>query len=177
MSDFNENPPNTTECVAPDAHARLHGDDAFDGHRQIDDDAVALLDGASLQRVGQTAYAFEQILIRDVGDGAIVGFEDNRGVVAAARFDATVETIVRHIEFAVLEPLVERRARFIQYLAERLVSREILAREPRPEAFVVALFAWIFLKKKPSGRAFASIARAMAGVLVINVAQAGDSMN
>jgi drug/metabolite transporter (DMT)-like permease len=40
---------------------------------------------------------------------------------------------------------------------------------------VVAIFAWLFLKEKPSGRAFASIGLAMAGVLVINVAQAGDS--
>lgn len=40
---------------------------------------------------------------------------------------------------------------------------------------VVALFAWIFLKEKPGGRAFASIGLAIAGVLVINVAQAGDT--
>ena len=39
---------------------------------------------------------------------------------------------------------------------------------------VVALFAWIFLKEKPGGRAFASIGLAIAGVLVINVAQSGD---
>ncbi|KND60664.1 Permease of the drug/metabolite transporter (DMT) superfamily [Candidatus Burkholderia verschuerenii] len=39
----------------------------------------------------------------------------------------------------------------------------------------VALFAWIFLKEKPGGRALASIALAIAGVLVINVAQSGDS--
>ncbi|GJH23988.1 DMT family transporter [Caballeronia novacaledonica] len=40
---------------------------------------------------------------------------------------------------------------------------------------VVALFAWIFLREKPGGRAFASIGLAIAGVLVINVAQAGDT--
>ena len=40
---------------------------------------------------------------------------------------------------------------------------------------VVALFAWLFLKEKPGGRAFASIGLAIAGVLVINVAQAGDT--
>ncbi|WP_061166585.1 DMT family transporter [Caballeronia hypogeia] len=37
----------------------------------------------------------------------------------------------------------------------------------------VALFAWIFLKEKPGGRALASIGLAIAGVLVINVAQSG----
>jgi drug/metabolite transporter (DMT)-like permease len=40
---------------------------------------------------------------------------------------------------------------------------------------VVALFAWVFLKEKPGGRAWASIALAIAGVLVINVAQSGVS--
>ncbi|SAK52825.1 multidrug DMT transporter permease [Caballeronia ptereochthonis] len=39
---------------------------------------------------------------------------------------------------------------------------------------VVALFAWLFLKEKPSGRAFASIGLAIAGMLVINVAQGGS---
>ncbi|MCE4542213.1 MULTISPECIES: DMT family transporter [Caballeronia] len=39
----------------------------------------------------------------------------------------------------------------------------------------VALFAWIFLREKPGGRALASIGLAIAGVLVINVAQAGDT--
>ncbi|WP_244848386.1 DMT family transporter [Caballeronia sp. SL2Y3] len=38
---------------------------------------------------------------------------------------------------------------------------------------VVALFAWLFLKEKPGGRAFASIALAVVGVVVINVAHSG----
>jgi drug/metabolite transporter (DMT)-like permease len=36
---------------------------------------------------------------------------------------------------------------------------------------VVAIFAWIFLKERPNGRALVSIALAIAGVVVINVAQ------
>ncbi|MDR5750269.1 MULTISPECIES: DMT family transporter [unclassified Caballeronia] len=36
---------------------------------------------------------------------------------------------------------------------------------------VVALFAWLFLKERPNGRALVSIALAIAGVVVINVAQ------
>jgi drug/metabolite transporter (DMT)-like permease len=40
---------------------------------------------------------------------------------------------------------------------------------------VVALFAWLFLKEKPGGRAFVSIALAILGVLVINVAQSGNA--
>jgi drug/metabolite transporter (DMT)-like permease len=37
---------------------------------------------------------------------------------------------------------------------------------------VVALFSWIFLKEKPDGRALASIALAIVGVVVINLAHA-----
>ncbi|WP_090862436.1 DMT family transporter [Paraburkholderia diazotrophica] len=40
---------------------------------------------------------------------------------------------------------------------------------------VVALFSWIFLKEKPDGRALASIALAIAGVVVINLAHADNA--
>ncbi|SAK65530.1 multidrug DMT transporter permease [Caballeronia fortuita] len=40
---------------------------------------------------------------------------------------------------------------------------------------VVAIFAWLFLKEKPGARALASIGLAIAGVLVINVAQTGSA--
>jgi len=38
---------------------------------------------------------------------------------------------------------------------------------------IVALFSWIFLRERPDARAFASIALAIAGIAVINVAHAG----
>ncbi|MDR5738700.1 MULTISPECIES: DMT family transporter [unclassified Caballeronia] len=40
---------------------------------------------------------------------------------------------------------------------------------------VVALFAWIFLKERPGGRAFVSIALAVVGVVIVNVAQSGGA--
>ncbi|MEM5385456.1 DMT family transporter [Paraburkholderia phymatum] len=40
---------------------------------------------------------------------------------------------------------------------------------------VVALFSWIFLKEKPDGRALASIALAIAGVVVVNLAHADNA--
>jgi drug/metabolite transporter (DMT)-like permease len=40
---------------------------------------------------------------------------------------------------------------------------------------VVALFSWLFLKEKPDGRALASIALAIVGVVVINLAHAGQA--
>ncbi len=42
---------------------------------------------------------------------------------------------------------------------------------------VVALFAWLFLREKPGGRAFASIALAVVGVVVINVAHSGGGVH
>jgi drug/metabolite transporter (DMT)-like permease len=42
---------------------------------------------------------------------------------------------------------------------------------------VVALFSWIFLKEKPDGRALASIALAIVGVVVINLAQSQAHTN
>lgn len=40
---------------------------------------------------------------------------------------------------------------------------------------VVALFSWIFLRERPDTRAFASIALAIAGIAVINLAHADDA--
>jgi len=40
---------------------------------------------------------------------------------------------------------------------------------------VVALFAWLFLKERPDGRALASIVLAIAGVVVINLAHSGEA--
>lgn len=40
---------------------------------------------------------------------------------------------------------------------------------------VVALFSWLFLRERPDGRALASIALAVAGVVVINLAHASDA--
>ena len=42
---------------------------------------------------------------------------------------------------------------------------------------VVALFSWFFLKERPNGRALVSIALAIIGVVVINVAQNAHGAN
>ncbi|VWB47480.1 hypothetical protein BME24068_02149 [Burkholderia metallica] len=122
-----------------DTRARLHRDDAFDRHRDIDDDAVSLADSAFLQRIRETRHTREEIRIGDARDGAVVGFENHRDALAVAGFDVTVEAVVRRIQLAVVEPLVERRVRLVEHLRERLVPREALAREARPEAFVIVL--------------------------------------
>ncbi|MDR9117426.1 hypothetical protein FEP32_03323 [Burkholderia multivorans] len=122
-----------------DARAGLHRDDAFDRHRHVDDDTVALADAAFLQRIGEARDAREQVGIGDARDGAVVGLEDYRDALAVAGFDVAVEAVVRRIQFAVVEPLVERRIGLVEHLRKRLVPREALAREARPEPFVIAL--------------------------------------
>ena len=122
-----------------DARAGLHRDDAFDRHRHVDDDAVALGDPAFLQRIGEARHACEEVGIGDARDGAVVGLEDHRDALAVAGFDVAVEAVVRRVELAVVEPLVERRVALVEHLGERLVPAEAFACETRPEAFVIAL--------------------------------------
>lgn len=105
----------------------------------IDDDAVALADAAFLQRIGEARHAREQVCIGDARDGAVVGFEDYRDALAIAGFDVAVEAVVRRVELAVVEPLVERRIGLVEHAGERLVPAQRFAREARPEAFVIAL--------------------------------------
>ena len=122
-----------------DARAGLHRDDALDRHRHVDHDAIALLHAAFFQRVREARHAREQVFVRDLRDGAVVGLEDHRDARAVAGFDVTVEAVVRRVQFAVLEPRVERRVRFVEHLREGFVPSQRFACEPRPEAFVVAL--------------------------------------
>src|SRR6185437_3630176 len=65
-------------------------------------------------------------------------FEADRHAFRIAVGDVAVEAVVRRVERAVGEPAVERRLRLVEHLGERLLPCERLAREPRPEALVVA---------------------------------------
>ena len=121
-----------------DARAGLHGCNAFDGHRHIDDHAVALGDALGFQAVGELADFFVQLGIRCLGDGAVIGFEDDGRLVAQAIFDVAVQAVVGHVQQAVFEPLVERRVVFVQGAGERLFPAQVFARQLGPEAFVVA---------------------------------------
>ncbi len=122
-----------------DARAGLHRDDAFDRHRDVDDDAIALADAAFFQRIGEARHAREQLGVGDARDGAVVGLEDHGDALAVAGFDVTVEAVVRRVELAVVEPRAERRVALVEHLGERLVPAQVLARETRPEALVVLL--------------------------------------
>ncbi len=122
-----------------DARAGLHRDHALDAHRHVDDDAVALLDAARLQCVGELAGLCQQRLVADLGDLAVVGLEDDGGLVAQALFDVAVQAVVGDVELAVLEPLEERRVALVEHLGERLLPADELAGLAGPEALVVGL--------------------------------------
>ena len=70
--------------MAPDAGAGLHGGHAVNRHGDVDDDAVALADALGLERIGDLADLRQQFAIADLGDGAVVGFEDQGRLVAQA---------------------------------------------------------------------------------------------
>jgi hypothetical protein len=122
-----------------DARASLHGNDALDRHRHVDDDAIALLDAERLQPIREPADAVVKLLVRDLGDLAVVGLEHDRHLVRVAVLEVALEAVVGHVERAVLEPLVERRLRFIERPAERLVPQQRLPRESAPEGAVVGV--------------------------------------
>jgi hypothetical protein len=119
-----------------DPRAPLHRDDRLDRHRQVDEHAVALADAELLQPVGELADPLIQLLVGDLRDRAVVRLEDDRGAVRLRQL-VPVEAVVRRVEVAVLEPLVERGVGLVQHLRERLVPHEVVPRELRPVALVV----------------------------------------
>ncbi len=123
----------------PDARAGLHGDHAFDRHRQVDQHAVTLLDAARFQAIGKTGNTTEQILVGDPRHLTIIRLENQRQLVAQAGGDMAVQAVVRDIQLAIGEPLVKRRVRFIQHLGERRLPAHMLPRQPRPITGIVLL--------------------------------------
>ena len=98
---------------------RLHRHHRLDRHRHVDDDPVAGLDPHALQAVGEPADLVIQRLVSDLRDLAVIGFEDDRNLVGLG-LEVTVEAVVGSVQFAVVEPLVERRVRLVERLGERL---------------------------------------------------------
>lgn len=114
------------------AGAGLHGHHRLDGHRHIDDGAVALFIAQRLQPIGEAAHAGQQFAIADLLDLAIVGLEDDGGLLGIAVGQVHVQAIGRDIELAVAEPAIERRQAFVQHLGEGLGPLQVFARMARP---------------------------------------------
>jgi len=120
-----------------DTGARLHRHHRLDAHRHVDDDAVALLDAERFQAIGKLAHPRMKLLVGDLGHRTVVGLENQRGLVAPGG-QMTIQAVVRHIELAVVEPLVERRGRFVEGTGERRFPVDGLAREIRPEPLIIS---------------------------------------
>jgi len=119
-----------------DACTGEHRDCGLGDHRQVDVDAIALLDTEGLQRVSELRHLVEQLLIGD--DSGVTGLalpvEGN--LVAAAGEDMTVETVVRHVQLSAEEPLRVREVPLADTVPVPAPGDEF-RRLTRPERFVV----------------------------------------
>ena len=87
-----------------DPRAGQHRVGGFRDHRQIDGDAVALLDVPGAQDVGHPADFVVQLPVGDVlGLRGIVALPDDRGLVAAL-VEMAVDAVPGGVQDAVLEP-------------------------------------------------------------------------
>ena len=88
-----------------DAGAGEHRVGRFRDHRQVDRDAVALLDAVRLQHVGDLADALVQLPVGDLLVlGRVVAFPDDRDLISLL-LQMAVDAVGGHVERAVLVPL------------------------------------------------------------------------
>ena len=88
-----------------DARAGEHDDRQLGDHRQVEGDAVTLLDAVLLEDVGELADLVLELGVRVRVRVAGVALEDDGGLVALAGLDVTVDAVVGRVELAALEPL------------------------------------------------------------------------
>ena len=120
-----------------DARAREHRHRCFGNHRQVDVDAIALLDAETLQHIGELLDLVEEV---GVGDGARVtgfAFPVDGDLVASTGLHVTIEAVVRDVEPSTHEPLGIRQVPFADR-APLGVPVEKVGGLTRPEPFVVA---------------------------------------
>src|SRR4029434_8944722 len=67
-------------------------------------------------------------------DGAVVRLENDRDLVRIAVLDVAIEAVIRDVELSVVEPLVERRTRFVERPREWLVPKDLVSCVLRPES-------------------------------------------
>ena len=77
-----------------DARAGLHGNHCLNRHRHVDDGAVTFFVTERLQAIGKTANTDVQVAVGNFSDLAIIGLEDDRGLVFGGCAEVTVEAVV-----------------------------------------------------------------------------------
>ena len=93
------------------AGAGQHGNGQFGHHRQVDGDAVALVDAARLEHVGEFADLFVQFLVGQRGIfPRLVALPDDGDLIAFG-IEVPVEAIVHNVGLAAGKPLNRNRPR------------------------------------------------------------------
>ncbi len=109
-------------------------------HRQINRDAVALLDTELLEHVGKLVDLTPQIA---VGENFLVtrlALKNNGGLVLCRGTHITVEAVVRHVGLSAFEPFVEWSLILVEDLVPFLVPMKIFCNSsPEPFGVIDAL--------------------------------------
>src|SRR5690606_14847906 len=89
--------------------------------------------------IGDTADAGMQLPIGRFLDLAVVGFEDDGGLIGIAVFQVDVQAVLGDVQFAILEPGIERRSGLIENFGKWLAPLQVFLGMASPETIVVAL--------------------------------------
>jgi hypothetical protein len=122
-----------------EAGTGLHRANTLDGHRHVDDDAVTLLDTHAAQGIGEFGNLGEEFLVGNLGDFAVVGFENQGNLVAETCFNLAVQAVVGNVQLAVGKPFEEGGIGLVQHLGERLFPGDHFAGALGPETRVVGI--------------------------------------
>ena len=123
----------------PDSGAGLHGHHALNRHGHVDHHAVALVHPERFECVGKAAHLVEQFGVAHAGDGAVIGLEHDRSLVALAGLHVHIQAVEGHIEPTIVEPFVERGLAVVECVGEGMLPLQVFPRHARPEAGVIGL--------------------------------------
>ncbi len=115
-----------------EAGAGKQGDGKFGDHAHVDDGAVAGLEAAGFEDVGEAADEAVQLLVGDHALVAGLAFPKNGGLVFPCGREVAVDAIIGGVDFAAGEPLGEGRVP-LEDVGPLVKPVELLRRELAPE--------------------------------------------
>ena len=119
-----------------DAGAGLHGDHRLGDHGHVDDYPVAVGDAVGLEGIGKAAYFCMKLCITQGTGVALLAFKDDGDLIGLIG-QLAVQTIVGHIEQAVVKPAVLRCGAVVEGALKGLVPGNLPAGHLPPETAVV----------------------------------------
>ena len=130
-------PPNTTECVAPMRAGPAQPPPSTDMGK-YSTTRSPFFTPCAFSALASFDTPLQQIAVGNATDLTVIRLE-MMATIASTRFDMAIETVVRNIEQAVVEPLEKRRVAGVQHLGKGLLPGKKFARQSRPIAFVILL--------------------------------------